>query len=60
VIDEHGVIRWRYVAGVDAIPQSPVATAPDGADVEHARASRSRGATSSRPRSPPPREGVRE
>ena len=27
VIDEHGVIRWRYVAGVDAIPQSSVTTA---------------------------------
>jgi xanthine dehydrogenase YagT iron-sulfur-binding subunit len=24
VVDEHGVIRWRYVAGVDVVPQSSV------------------------------------
>ena len=28
VVDEQGVIRWRYVSGVDAIPQSSV-PAPD-------------------------------
>jgi len=35
VIDEHGVVRWRYVLGVDAVPQSSVATsaaAPPSAD----------------------------
>jgi xanthine dehydrogenase YagT iron-sulfur-binding subunit len=32
VIDEHGVIRWRYVAGVDVVPQSSVEslTSDDG------------------------------
>ena len=34
VIDEHGVIRWRYVAGVDAIPQSSVTTHDAGLDAE--------------------------
>ncbi|HEY3746534.1 MAG TPA: 2Fe-2S iron-sulfur cluster-binding protein [Gemmatimonadaceae bacterium] len=31
VVDEQGVIRWRYVSGVDAIPQSsiPRASAPE-------------------------------
>ena len=24
VVDEHGMIRWRYVAGVDVVPQSSV------------------------------------
>jgi len=24
VVDEHGAIRWRYVAGVDVVPQSSV------------------------------------
>ena len=39
VIDEHGVVRWRYVAGVDVVPQSSLAApAPDGDDEPPARA----------------------
>lgn len=29
VVDERGKICWRYVSGVDAIPQSPVAANPE-------------------------------
>jgi xanthine dehydrogenase YagT iron-sulfur-binding subunit len=36
VIDERGTIRWRYVAGVDAMPQSSVASTSPLDDVEHA------------------------
>ena len=31
VIDEHGAIRWRYVAGVDVVPQSSVVPTVDDA-----------------------------
>lgn len=36
VVDEEGVIRWRYVTGVDVVPQSsvdaPLASADEGAE----------------------------
>ena len=39
VIDEHGVVRWRYVAGVDVVPQSSVAApALDGDGTPPSRA----------------------
>jgi xanthine dehydrogenase YagT iron-sulfur-binding subunit len=36
VVDEQGVIRWRYVSGVDAVPQSsiPRSRAPEAASVQ--------------------------
>ena len=39
VIDEHGVVRWRYVVGVDVVPQSSVERpASDDADGPPTRA----------------------
>jgi xanthine dehydrogenase YagT iron-sulfur-binding subunit len=42
VVDEHGAIRWRYVPGVDVVPQSSVGDGVTSAGFDDARLSLTR------------------